>query len=278
MIFLIILVIIILYSVKNEYRGIDIKPVDNSNDEKHNFMDSNLKEMWTSNKGINEDYIGQIVFDSNLLNLPVVQAKSVLRSNGDLYRFYTEDGKLVEETEGFTGNDVYIWTSWKTGEYDHLGNDGSAFMDYRNNMDDQNIIVYGHHFARDFDPSGAKIFTPLDILLDQDNYEDNKYLSLILNDEIRRYVIANVFIIDAVDDYETQIVRTDMNKDFSGIADEGFFDEYIKYMNQNSEYDTGEPLKNDDRILTLITCVQHQPQYRQIVVCKEISDEIFDPS
>lgn len=269
---------IILYSVKNEYRGIDIKPVDNSNDEKHNFMDSNLKEMWTSNKSINEDYIGQIVFDSNLLNLPVVQAKSVLRSNGDLYRFYTEDGKLVEETDGYTGNDVYIWTSWKTGEYDHLGNDGSAFMDYRNNMDDQNIIVYGHHFARDFDPSGAKIFTPLDTLLDHDNYEDNKYLSLILNDEIRRYVIANVFIIDAVDDYETQIVRTDMNKDFSGNADEGFFDEYIKYMNHNSEYDTGESLKNSDRILTLITCVQHQPQYRQIVVCKEISDEIFDPS
>ena len=251
---------------------------ESSEEASSNPMDPDLRSMWLSNKEINEDYVGQIVFDSGLLDLPFVQAKSTIREDGEPYRFFTSDGTLVADPYAYNGNDVYIWTSWKTGEYDRYEEGGSVFMDYRNYLKDQNIILYGHHFARDWDPSGSKQFTPLDVLLSEENYEENKNLRLILDNEIRSYVVTNVFTIDIEDDYESQIIRTDMNEDFSGSFEPRFFREFISYMGRISRYETGEELTEKDRILTLITCLEHQPQYRQIVVCKEVSDEIFDPS
>ena len=242
-----------------------------------NPMNPELRSMWLSSKEINEDYVGQIVFDSGLIDLPFVQAKSTIKEDGEPYRFYTADGTLVEDPYAYNGNDVYIWTSWKTGEYDRYEEGGSVFMDYRNYLKDQNIILYGHHFARDWDPEGKKQFTPLDVLLYEENYESNKNLRLILDNEIRSYVVTNVFTIDIEDDYESQIIRTDMNEDFSGNPEPRFFREYIDYMNRISRYNSGETLSDNDRILTLITCLEHQPRYRQIVVCKEVSDEIYDP-
>ncbi len=242
-----------------------------------NTMDSSLRDLWLSNKAINSDYIGQIIFDSGLIDLPFVQAKSVYDRNGDLYTFYTENGNLVEDPEGYTGNDVYIWTNWKTGKYDN-GNDegGSVFMDFRNNLNDQNIIIYGHHFARDWDPSGTKQFTPLDLLLDEDNYENNKALKLILDNEIREYVITNVFTIDIDNEYELNIMRRNMDEDYSGNADPGFFKDFIEYINNENRYQIDETLSDSDRILTLVTCIQHQPQYRQIIVCKEVNAEKYE--
>ena len=152
---------------------------------KSNLMDPELRSMWLNNRQISEDYVGQIVFDSGLIDLPFVQAKDVYKTDGYLYSFYDEEGNLVEDPGSHTGNDVYIWTDWKTGEYGLNGDGGSVFMDYRNYLKDQNIILYGHHFARDYDPSGSKQFTPLDVLLTEENYEENKYLKLILDNEIR---------------------------------------------------------------------------------------------
>ncbi|MBQ2658667.1 MAG: class B sortase [Erysipelotrichaceae bacterium] len=241
-----------------------------------NPMDPKLRKMWLSNEAINEDYVGQIVFDSGLIDLPFVQARDVYRDDGSLYVFYTKEGQLVEDPAGFSGNDVYIWTNWKTGEYDYSDEGGSVFMDYRNSLDDQNIIIYGHHYARDYDPSGSKQFSPLDLLLEEDNYEENRSLKLILDEEIREYVVTNVFTISILNDYQIQIVRTDMDRDLSGNDDEGFFEEFIDYMNEISAYRTGETLDPKDRILTLVTCLEHQPEYRQIIVCKETGRELFD--
>ena len=92
-------------------------------------------------------------------------------------------------------------------------------MDYRNTLDDQNLIIYGHHYARDYDPSGSKQFSALDILLDEENYGDNKSLELILDNEIRRYEVAAVFVIDILDDDEIQVIRTDPKRDLSGNED-----------------------------------------------------------
>ena len=176
----------------------------------------------------------------------------------------------------YCGNDVYIWTNWKTGEYDRYEEGGSVFMDYRNTLDDQNIIIYGHHFARDWDPSGSKQFTPLDILLTEENYKDNSTLKLVLDNEIRSYAVAAVFVMDVYDTYDLQILRTDMNRELSGKADPGFFEQYIDYIDTIRKYDTGVSLSGEDDILSLVTCIQHQPQYRQIILCKLTGIETFN--
>ena len=238
-------------------------------------MPSDLKNEWLSNKAINNDYIGNIAFDSGLIDLPFVQAKDVYDRNGKPYSFYTEDGQLVENVNEYTGNDVYIWTNWRTGEYDRYDEGGSVFMDFRNNIKDQNLIIYGHHFARDWDESGSKQFTPLDVLLDEGNYEENKAFKLILNNEIREYVITNVFTITIDNDYELNIMRRNMNEDYSGNADPGFFAEFIKYIDGINKYPIQEHLSSNDRIVTLVTCMQHQPELRQIIIAKEINTTIY---
>ena len=245
-------------------------------EETPNPMDPELRSMWLTNKKINEDYVGQIVFDSGLIDLPFVQAKDVYKKDGSLYTFYDKNGHLIEEAEGHTGNDVYIWTNWKNGKYDLDEEGGSVFLDYRNSLADPNLIIYGHHFARDYDPSGSRQFTPLDALLSKDNYEENRYLKLILDNEIRSYVVTNVFTINVYDEYEAQVIRTDFNEDMSGNAEPRFYSEFITYMNTISKYDTKELLNTGDRTLTLITCLQHQPEYRQVIICKEVEDVLYD--
>ncbi len=239
-------------------------------------MPAELKNEWLTNKAINSDFVGSIKFDSGLVDLPFVQAKDVYDRNGKPYTFYTEEGQLVEDVEEYTGNDVYIWTNWKTGEYDRYDEGGSVFMDYRNNLADQNIIIYGHHFARDWDPSGSKQFTPLDVLLEEGNYEANKSFRLVLDNEVREYVITNVFTIQIDNDYELNIMRRNMNEDFSGNPDPGFFKGFIEYIDKANKYPISEGLKDGDNILTFVTCMQHQPELRQIIIAKEINRTIYE--
>jgi hypothetical protein len=241
-----------------------------------NPMDPKLRKMWLSNEAINEDYVGQIVFDSGLIDLPFVQARDVYRDDGSLYVFYTKEGQLVEDPSGFSGNDVYIWTNWKTGKYDLYDEGGSAFMDYRNALEDQNLIIYGHHYARDYDPSGSKQFSALDLLLDENNYADNRSLKLILDNEIRSYEVAAVFVIDILKDDEIQVIRTDPKRDLSGNEDPEYDESFYSLIRTLSSYDTGTAIGEDDRLLTLVTCLEHQPQYRQIIVCRETGRELFD--
>ena len=244
--------------------------------DKSNPMDPKLRSMWLSNREISEDYVGQIVFDSGLIDLPFVQAKDVYKEDGMPYVFFDGDGNLIEDFENHTGNDVYLWTSWKTGQYDRYEEGGSVFLDFRNDLSDQNLIIYGHHFARDWDPEGNRQFTPLDLLLSKENYENNRYLSLILDNEIRRYVVTNVFTIDVEDEYEQQIIRTDMDYDLNGNADPSFFVGFISYIKKISRYETEESIDNDDdHLLTLITCVEHQPRYRQVVLCRELERSVY---
>ena len=239
-------------------------------------MPSELKDEWLTNKAINPDFVGSIKFDSGLIDLPFVQAKDVYDRNGKPYTFYTEEGQLVENVDEYTGNDVYIWTNWKTGEYDHDNEGGSVFMDFRNNLKDQNLIIYGHHFARDWDPSGSKQFTPLDALLEEENYETNKTFSLILDNEKRDYLITNVFTIEIDNDYELNIMRRNMNEDYSGNPDPDFFKGFIEFIDKVNKYQISEKLSPVDNIVTLVTCMEHQPELRQIVIAKETKRTTYE--
>ena len=239
------------------------------------------RKLYDENKAINQDYVGEIRYDSGLIEVSFVQAKSVYKENGELYTFYTEDGKQVTDASGYTGNDVYIWTYWKTGEYDYNDNGGSTFMDYRNNLADQNLIVYGHHFSVWNDETRTKAFTPLEQLLEQENYEANRYVTLILENEIRHYEIACVYEFDATrqEDYvDLQYWRTNYNyDDYDGNAyDAEYYDHYIESARKAQMYETGVNWTGDDHTLTLQTCIGgHAGELFEIVVLRQISTETY---
>ena len=241
------------------------------------------RQTWLNNKAINNDYIGEIVFDSNLINKSFVQAKDVYDINGNLYHFYNENGTLVEDPTDYNGNDVYIWTNWKDMSYDYNIEGGSVFMDYRNDLDDQNIIIYGHHFseAGGNDPERCKAFTPLEKLMEVENYDSNKSLKLILDNETRSYELVAVYKFDINDPIYTdnlQYYRTEYNYDeFEDTSDCTYYQNYIDTMNEVKLYDTGVNLTTQDKTLTLQTCISGLAgSVYEICVFKLVNIETFE--
>lgn len=240
------------------------------------------RQLWLDNKAINDDYVGEIVFESKLVDKSFVQATSTYDKDGNLYHFYTENGTLVTNPENYTGNDVYIWTNWKDMSYDYNILGGSVFMDERNDLNDQNIIIYGHHFSvgGGNDPERVKAFTPLELLLEEENYQNNKYVELILDNETRRYELVCVFIFDSEDEYyleNTQYYRTQYAyNEFIDEVDNTYYDKYIEAINLKKLYDTGVELTNSDKTLTLQTCIGGSNSEFEICVFKLINTEYFE--
>ena len=282
MTFAIVISLFVLNSTKvDESDTSTINFVDNSTDAIDDELDSTLdkyKEIYKNNKLINKDYMGELVFDSGLVECSFVQAKSIYDANGNLYHCYNLDGTLVEDGVDKTGNDVYIYTNWKDMSYDYNILGGSVFMDYRNNLDDQNILIYGHHFSEGGgnDPERIKAFTPLEKLMSQENYEDNKIVKLYLENEIREYELTNAYVFDSNDDYywdNCQYWRTNYSyDDYTGLSDSDYYKKYIDSINNVSLYDTNVELNTNDKTLTLQTCISnHAGELFEILVFKQIS-------
>ena len=243
-----------------------------------NPMDTDLRQLWLESKAKNQDYIGQIVFDSGIIDLGFVQAEDIYDDYGNFYTFYDIDGNLITEDEkdygcdGYacSGNDVYLWTYWETMQYDKFDNGGSVFLDYRNSLEDENLIIYGHHFSVEYNPERDRAFTCLENFVNEEYYEDNKYLSLILDNEIRKYEVAVVFRYDLNNGDNAQYYRTVYDYQIDGTPDEGYKEKYFDYINAIAYYNTGVTLDENDRTLTLQTCFSGEPDYREVLVCKEI--------
>lgn len=262
--------------VKEEEKIEDIEVVEDD----RKLADKSLRDTWITNKGFNEDYIGEVNFESGLIKLPFVCPSKPY----DQYKFFAYTGTKVTNFESgceggaCSGNDVYLRMDWKTMKFE-LG--GSVFMDYRNSIYDQNIIIYGHHYPKNLDKDRVLFFTPLEKLMEKENYEDNKYVDIVLENEVRRYEIAYVYLFhtnpNQYDDYDSlQYYRTNYEYDYYGDPDEGYYQKYIDKMESVKLYDTGVKLSTDDRTLTLQTCLENTDQAVEIVVCKEIETLYYE--
>lgn len=130
---------------------------------------------WDEYYSSNNDYIGHIVFDSNIINLPVVQSYD---------------------------NDYYLRRSFEK-EYDIKG---TPFIDYRCSLNDQNIIIYGHYIRK----GSKEMFTPLEKLIDN---RDNDYVELKLRSSIRRYELISIIIVDGEFENEHPFLLQNLNAD-----------------------------------------------------------------
>jgi len=241
------------------------------------------RQIWLDNESINSDYVGEIIFDSGLINKSFVQADDVYDDNGNFYHFYNENGSLASDPNMYNGNDVYIWTNWMDMSYDYNILGGSVFMDYRNLLSDQNLIIYGHHFSEGGgnDPERNKAFTPLELLMEEKNYEQGKSLKLVLDNETRHYELVGVYKFDINNEYHVdnmQYYRTNYNYDeFEDIKDDMYYENYIKGLNELKLYDTEANLTTEDKTLTLQTCISGQAGVvYEICVYKQVSIEYFN--
>lgn len=182
---------------------------------------------WEKKYEINPEFKGQIKFESQLLKEEVVQGQD---------------------------NEKYLGLSWDLEETSQ----GSVFMDYRNKLEDQNIILYGHYVYKDENA----MFGPLHQLTEEENYEKNKYIELEIEKERRKYEIAYVYY------YE---MGNPMMEYFHTNYDKEYFEVYKGKLEEQAFYETGVDIKMEDKLLTLQTCVRNRDDLRLIVVAKEIS-------
>lgn len=229
----------------------------------------------------NPDYVGELVFDSNLINTSVVQALALERRDGLSYSFYSNEGNYVNSftatIDGCDGracnpNDIYHRLDWEKMEYSVWG---SNYIDYRCFMSDKNIIIYGHHSS-----GASQAFSRLEDLLLEGNYENNKTFKLFLDNEQRSYEIVSVYVCDVESEDVNYAYHLFYNSKENEEKNIEFINDYNNYLQEKSIYNTGITLKKDDKLVTLSTCIDYEgvpnnEKYRQIVVARETERKII---
>lgn len=198
-------------------------------------------EFWQDNHQINEDYVGQLFFDSGLINQPVVQGRT---------------------------NEDYLRTDWKTMEY---FSEGTVFMDYRNTIDDFNVILYGHYVYEIKDPTKTHMFTPLHVLKEKENYQQNRYFNFLLEEKLRRYEIVAVYYCQLYTENGTVYTNPQTKYYLTGYDSE-YMDQYKEAINEQSFYEIDADFDENDKLLTLQTCVENRDDLRLIVIAKLIEE------
>ena len=192
-------------------------------------------------QSMNGDVKALLHFNSELIHKPVLQS----------------------DTE-----DYYLYRDWETQEYLSYG---SITLDSRNNLagDDQNIIIYGHYVYPSKNPDRTLAFSSLDFLKDPAIYEENRYVSLILNDEVRYYEIASVYEapLETVDGVQYAMYGIEYNL---LEYDAEYMELYKSNIERYEYFDTGVEITAADHFLTLQTCIENQHDSRQIVLLKEL--------
>ena len=193
-------------------------------------------------KQTNSDAKAIIAFNNDIIHQPVVQGET---------------------------NDTYLRTNWKDMSYDSYG---SIFMDSWNNLnaDDKNTIIYGHYIYEYLTSDRSIMFTPLELFKHQENYEQNKYVALVTDKEVRYYEVSKVFEcpLDEIDGVSYPV--KDVPYNFTDYTKDEF-ESYIAAIDKYQYYDTGaKPITYDDHIMTLQTCLEGVETSREVVVCREI--------
>jgi len=150
-------------------------------------------------KTINEDIVGWIIVDNTNINYPIVQANNnEYYLNHDLEKNYNSAGWI--------------------------------FMDSYNNMNDQNIILYGHH-RRD-----GSMFGSIDNLF---KYKEGK-IQLIIENESHIYNIFSIYITEKNYNYR--------ERNYINI------NKKIQEFKNRSIKEYNVEIKGKHQIITLSTC------------------------
>ena len=179
----------------------------------------------------NKDIIGYLVIPGTEIKEPVVQSA---------------DDKLHRRNEFYLKRDLYK----QDKEY------GSIFMDYENNVskEDKNIILYGHNMK-------AKImFHEIRYYTGQSFYENHKY---IIFTTLYETLVWEVFAC-----YETHKSFYYIQVDFE---DNDEFYQLASEMKSRSAVETGVEISPEDRVLTLSTCTNRDPDTRIVVNARLIT-------
>ena len=130
---------------------------------------------------------------------------------------------------------------------------GSVFLDYRNNIDDRKILIYGHN--------SENVYTEFHLLenyLDEEYYYDHDDITLKTVDNTYNYKIFSIYIAT------TNLQHVNLN-----FTDTEYY-EHLNWLKNNSIYDTGVTIDPNSEILVLQTCYFGIDNSYLIIVAKKV--------
>ena len=130
---------------------------------------------------------------------------------------------------------------------------GSVFLDYRNNVDDRKILIYGHN--------SENVYTEFHLLenyLDEEYYYNHDDITLKTVDNTYNYKIFSAYIAT------TNLQHVNLN-----FTDAEYY-EHLNWLKNNSIYDTGITIEPNSEILVLQTCYFDIDNSYVIIVAKKV--------
>lgn len=135
---------------------------------------------------------------------------------------------------------------------------GAIFMDYLNAPDfsSDNTVLYGHNLKT------GEMFGGLQKYEKKDYLKDHKYIWIITPEYNKQYEIFASYKTDERSEVYTL--------EFNSFAD---MDSYFRLAKEASYFSSDSILLQDDKILTLSTCVSESEEARRVVQAKLIKNE-----
>lgn len=118
---------------------------------------------------------------------------------------------------------------------------GSIFIDYRNNLTDQKLLIYGHNSKYDTAP-----FKELENYLDYNYLLNNNKILITLKNKTYLYKIFSIMTVEMGDYRHTKINFTNNE-----------YQEHLTWLKNNSIYDIPISVTTTDKIITIQTCYYH---------------------
>lgn len=174
---------------------------------------------------INPDYKFWLKVDNTNINYPVVQC--------DNNSFYLN-------------HDFYKQNSGS----------GAIFMDYRDNQESQNTILYGHNMRN------KTMFNNLLKFKDETFFNQNNKIRVIKDNHEYIYEVFSAYTTEGKDDYL-----------ITNFSSEKEYLEYINTIKDKSLFKTNIDISSIDKIITLSTCSYEFDDARTVVHGKLISDK-----
>lgn len=183
----------------------------------------------------------------------VVDFEKLKEKNSDIVAWLKVNGTNIETTVVKTTNNDYYLTHNFNKEYNSAG---WIFADYKNKVDgtDKNLVIYGHNMRDD------SMFGSLKWVINEDwyNNEDNKYITLITENETQVYEVFSVYQIEKEDYY----IQTSFDTEIE-------FNTFVETIKKRSKKDFNVDVNKEDTVLTLSTCANNN-KYRVVLHAKKI--------
>lgn len=183
-------------------------------------------------------------YDKDNFSLEELRSKY---NNNDIIGKIKINDKLDSLVVKYTDNSYYLNHDY----YKNYNIFGSVFMDYRTNILDKKIIIYGHNFKYK-----NQEFSILENYSDYNYYLENQDIELIIDNYLIKYKIFSYYLTN----YDYEYFEVNINN----------YNNHFNNLKNNSLYDTNILVNETNNILILQTCSTIYDDYYVILCAKEI--------